>query len=78
MFFRCACWNLTIQSTAAADTNGKVNPNVGYVYRRLNDPVSTGIYECNKFCKCKSTCLNRVAQKPMRQQLQVFKQTNPF
>ena len=68
---RCSCWQLTIQSTAAADPDGKVNPNVGYHFRRLMDAVPTGIYECNKFCKCKSTCLNRVAQKPMRQQLQV-------
>merc|ERR1739848_532168 len=38
-----------------------------------DDPVSTGIYECNKFCKCKKTCLNRVAQNPLRIPLQVFK-----
>ena len=41
---------------------GKTDPSAGYQYRRLADNVSTGIYECNKNCKCKSTCLNRVAQ----------------
>ena len=35
--------------------------------------VPTGIYECNKFCQCNKTCLNRVAQNPIRIPLQVFK-----
>ena len=69
---KCACWQLTIQSTAATP-EGEVNPNVGYVYRRLTEPVSTGIFECNSKCKCKQTCLNRVAQQPLRCKLQVFK-----
>ena len=46
-------------------------PNVGYVYRRLLETVSTGIFECNRKCKCKQSCLNRVAQHPLRVKLQV-------
>ena len=41
---------------------GRTDSDVGYVYRRLVDNVPTGIFECNIGCKCKSTCLNRVAQ----------------
>ena len=41
---------------------GRTDSNIGYVYRRLPDNVPTGIFECNPRCKCKSTCLNRVAQ----------------
>jgi len=39
---------------------------VGYEFRRLKTCVQTGIFECNHLCKCKSTCLNRVAQHPLR------------
>ena len=63
---------LTIQHTNATSEN-KIDTNVGYEYRRLKTPVQTGIFECNKLCKCKSTCLNRVAQHPLRLNLQVFK-----
>ena len=69
---KCACWQLTIHHTNANNTN-QIDPTVGYNYRRLKMCVQTGIFECNPRCKCKSTCLNRVAQKPLRQKLQVFK-----
>lgn len=49
---------------------------VGYEYKRLNEPVPTGIYECNSRCKCKSNCLNRVVQHPLQLKLQVFKTVN--
>ncbi|XP_023339442.1 histone-lysine N-methyltransferase SETDB1 [Eurytemora carolleeae] len=68
----CACHQLTIQGTKC-DMAGKLNPNAGYKYRRLYEHVSTGIYECNQKCKCAKTCLNRVAQHPLRNKLQVFK-----
>lgn len=69
---KCACWQLTIQNTAASP-DGEINPNAGYSYRRLHDVVPTGIFECNSACKCKQTCLNRVAQNPLRSKLQIFK-----
>ncbi|KAF7994847.1 hypothetical protein HCN44_004319 [Aphidius gifuensis] len=69
---KCQCWQLTIQG---APFGGRTqNNNVGYVYKRLPEPVSTGIYECNSNCKCSvKTCLNRVVQHPLTLKLQVFK-----
>lgn len=50
--------------------------NVGYEFKRLPDPVPTGIYECNSRCKCAKTCMNRVAQHSIQLKLQVFKTGN--
>eukprot|EP00092_Neocalanus_flemingeri_P004501 GFUD01004846.1.p1 GENE.GFUD01004846.1~~GFUD01004846.1.p1 ORF type:complete len:756 (+),score=216.68 GFUD01004846.1:52-2319(+) len=68
----CSCWQLTIQATSC-DREGWVNTQAGYRYRRLPDVVLTGIYECNQTCACRTTCLNRVVQLPLRARLQVFK-----
>ena len=71
---KCACRKLTVQHTdAAPGMKGRMDPSVGYVYRRLADNVPTGIFECNSCCNCNTTCLNRVAQNPLRVRLQVFK-----
>ena len=43
-----------------------------YVYFECSLSLCPGIYECNKKCSCAKTCLNRVAQHPLRQKLQVF------
>ncbi|KAK0175942.1 hypothetical protein PV328_000131 [Microctonus aethiopoides] len=69
---KCQCWQLTMQG---ATFGGRVpNHAVGYVYKRLPEPVTTGIYECNSRCKCSvKTCLNRVVQHPLSLKLQVFK-----
>ncbi|XP_012219332.1 histone-lysine N-methyltransferase eggless [Linepithema humile] len=69
---KCQCWQLTIQG---ATLGGKVpNIAVGYIYKRLPEAVTTGIYECNSGCKCSvKTCLNRVVQHPLGLRLQVFK-----
>lgn len=69
---KCSCRQLTIQSTVGTAA-GTVNQDAGYVNRRLLNQVPTGIYECNSKCKCAQTCLNRVAQNPLRAKLQVFK-----
>lgn len=58
-----------LQATACA--SGKADPNAGYQYRRLMTNVLTGIYECNPRCSCRKTCLNRVAQRPLKLRLQV-------
>jgi len=68
----CTCHQLTIEATARC-ADKKINPNALYKHRRLMKLVPTGIYECNEMCKCASTCLNRVAQNPLRNKLQVFK-----
>ncbi|XP_034249281.1 histone-lysine N-methyltransferase eggless isoform X2 [Thrips palmi] len=73
---KCACWKLTIQGSALYP-GGVEDPNVGYYYKRLQERVITGIYECNEQCKCsKKTCLNRVVQHPLQLQLQLFKTPN--
>lgn len=67
---KCACWQLTLEGVRFMQKD--VNPDyVGYAYRRLIEPVSTGIYECNSRCRCASTCLNRVVQNPLQLKLQV-------
>lgn len=72
---KCACWQLTI---AGAKYGNPYTPaeEIGYEFKRLPEPVPTGIYECNSSCKCKSNCLNRVAQQPLQMKLQVFKTGN--
>ncbi|XP_037300403.1 LOW QUALITY PROTEIN: uncharacterized protein LOC115449535 [Manduca sexta] len=70
---KCACWKLTLEG---AKTIGLEGANVGYVFKRLPEPLPSGIYECNVRCKCKATCLNRVAQHPLQLKLQVFKTPN--
>jgi len=72
---KCACWKSTIEGQRNTP-NYQKHSNAGYTYRRLNESVSTGIYECNKKCKCNSLCLNRVVQQPMSQNLQLFKTKN--
>ncbi|KPI96426.1 Histone-lysine N-methyltransferase eggless [Papilio xuthus] len=66
---KCACWKMTLEGARTIGMEG----DVGYVYRRLPEPLPSGIYECNSRCKCRNTCLNRVAQHPLQLKLQVFK-----
>ena len=64
----CSCHGLTTE--AARALGGEAG---GYAWRRLHEPVIAGVYECNVNCGCSRTCLNRVAQQPLRNRLQVFK-----
>ncbi|XP_060858818.1 histone-lysine N-methyltransferase SETDB1-like [Metopolophium dirhodum] len=68
---KCACWQMTIEGQKSFPDPYK-DPNIGYDHRRLAEQVVTGIYECNKKCKCSSSCLNRVVQNPLSQKLQLF------
>lgn len=72
---KCACWQLTLQGAKYGNPETPIDE-IGYEYKRLNDPVPTGIYECNSQCKCKSNCMNRVVQHPLQLKLQVFKTVN--
>lgn len=67
---RCECWQLTMEAANASHQEIK---HIGYEFRRLNNQVITGIYECNSRCSCQVSCLNRVVQFPVRQKLQLFK-----
>ncbi|XP_071942977.1 histone-lysine N-methyltransferase SETDB1-like isoform X2 [Antedon mediterranea] len=69
---KCPCQQLTIDATHAS-RDGKVDVNAGYKYRRLEEQLTTGIFECNSKCKCSKSCYNRVAQNGVRVRLQVFK-----
>lgn len=72
---KCSCAQLTIESSNAIDD--VVDPNAGYHYRRLKETLSTGIYECNQYCKCsQQTCYNRVVQNGIQLRLQVFMTEN--
>lgn len=72
---KCACWKLTLQGAKYGNPDTPIE-DIGYQYKRLNEPVPTGIYECNSRCKCKASCLNRVVQHPIQLKLQVFKTVN--
>uniref|UniRef100_A0A182J3P8 Histone-lysine N-methyltransferase n=1 Tax=Anopheles atroparvus TaxID=41427 RepID=A0A182J3P8_ANOAO len=73
---RCQCWQQTIRGAMHSKPGTPIDE-LGYVYKRLDEPVLTGIYECNSRCKCKvNECLNRVVQHPLQTKLQVFRTTN--
>ncbi|BFZ05005.1 hypothetical protein BsWGS_08044 [Bradybaena similaris] len=67
---KCACQQMTIQNTSWI---GEIDPDAGYHYKRLPEPLFTGIVECNMRCKCDKRCHNRVAQQGLQMRLQVFK-----
>ncbi|XP_072034491.1 histone-lysine N-methyltransferase SETDB1-B-like isoform X2 [Amphiura filiformis] len=69
---KCACWQLTIESTAV-NPSGTKDKKAGYMNRRLIEHLPTGIFECNKRCKCNQQCHNRVVQHGIKLRLQVFK-----
>ncbi|XP_044305082.1 histone-lysine N-methyltransferase SETDB1 isoform X1 [Varanus komodoensis] len=73
---KCACHQLTIQATACTP-GGQSNPNSGYQYKRLEECLPTGVYECNKRCRCNTDmCTNRLVQHGLQVRLQLFKTQN--
>ncbi|XP_059823865.1 histone-lysine N-methyltransferase SETDB2 isoform X4 [Hypanus sabinus] len=65
---RCACQKLT------AKVNKRFGKTSGYEYKRLLQCAPSGLYECNKWCKCnKRLCENRVVQQGLTIRLQLFK-----
>uniref|UniRef100_A0A2K5JAN0 Histone-lysine N-methyltransferase SETDB1 n=1 Tax=Colobus angolensis palliatus TaxID=336983 RepID=A0A2K5JAN0_COLAP len=73
---KCACHQLTIQATACTP-GGQINSNSGYQYKRLEECLPTGVYECNKRCKCDpNMCTNRLVQHGLQVRLQLFKTQN--
>ncbi|XP_032888707.1 histone-lysine N-methyltransferase SETDB2 isoform X2 [Amblyraja radiata] len=64
----CACQQLTTK------VNKRFNKASGYEYKRLLQCAPSGVYECNKWCKCdKRMCENRVVQQGLTVRLQLFK-----
>lgn len=73
---KCSCHQLTLQATACTP-GGQANPHAGYLYKRLEECLPTGIYECNKRCKCcAEMCTNRLVQHGLQVRLQLFKTQN--
>uniref|UniRef100_A0A3B3BS61 [histone H3]-lysine(4) N-trimethyltransferase n=1 Tax=Oryzias melastigma TaxID=30732 RepID=A0A3B3BS61_ORYME len=73
---KCSCHQLTLQATACTP-GAQINPNAGYLYKRLEECLPTGIYECNKRCKCcAQMCTNRLVQHGLQVRLQLFKTQN--
>ncbi|XP_042297054.1 histone-lysine N-methyltransferase SETDB1 isoform X2 [Sceloporus undulatus] len=73
---KCACHQLTIQATACTP-GAQINPNAGYQNKRLEECLPTGVYECNKRCKCNpNMCTNRLVQHGLQVRLQLFKTQN--
>nr|XP_056709521.1 histone-lysine N-methyltransferase SETDB1 [Euleptes europaea] len=73
---KCACHQLTIQATACTP-GGQINSNSGYQHKRLEECLPTGVYECNKRCKCsRNMCNNRLVQHGLQVRLQLFKTQN--
>ncbi|XP_075763582.1 histone-lysine N-methyltransferase SETDB1 isoform X3 [Pelodiscus sinensis] len=73
---KCACHQLTVQATGCTP-GGQINPNAGYQHKRLEECLPTGVYECNKRCKCNmNMCTNRLVQHGLQVRLQLFKTQN--
>ncbi|XP_029141083.1 histone-lysine N-methyltransferase SETDB1 [Protobothrops mucrosquamatus] len=73
---KCACHQLTLQATACTP-GGQLNHNSGYQHKRLEECLPTGVYECNKGCRCNlNMCTNRLVQHGLQVRLQLFKTQN--
>nr|XP_020849427.1 histone-lysine N-methyltransferase SETDB2 isoform X2 [Phascolarctos cinereus] len=71
---KCACLQLTAKGYDESSAWSSVKPTYGYSYKRLQQPVPNGIFECSLLCKCDPrTCQNRVVQQGLQVRLQVFK-----
>ncbi|KAM4601093.1 histone-lysine N-methyltransferase SETDB1-B [Polymixia lowei] len=73
---KCSCHQLTLQATGCTP-GAQINTNAGYMHKRLEECLPTGIYECNKRCKCcAQMCTNRLVQHGLQVRLQLFKTQN--
>ncbi|XP_077066742.1 histone-lysine N-methyltransferase SETDB1-B isoform X3 [Siphateles boraxobius] len=73
---KCSCHQLTLQATGCTP-GGQINANAGYHHKRLEECLPTGIYECNKRCRCNAQmCTNRLVQHGLQVRLQLFKTQN--
>ncbi|XP_063173850.1 histone-lysine N-methyltransferase SETDB2 isoform X2 [Candoia aspera] len=70
---KCACLLLTKRTFLKAALPPRRGPTHGYNYKRLEEPISSGIYECSLLCGCdKNMCQNRLVQHGLQVRLQVF------
>lgn len=86
---KCACYRktlnqallnhdtLVIEKQKCRYTLSNIIKSIGYQRKRLINPVSSGIYECNSKCSCHHQhCTNRLVQHGLFVQLQLFKDKN--
>ncbi|CAF1173306.1 unnamed protein product [Rotaria sp. Silwood1] len=86
---KCACFRKTldqavlnhdpivIEKQKNRNTLSNIIKTIGYQRKRLLNPVSSGIYECNSKCSChRRHCSNRLVQQGLFVQLQLFKDKN--
>jgi SET domain-containing protein len=83
---KCACFRKTldqallnhdpliIEKQKTRNTLSHIIKSTGYQRKRLLNPVSSGVYECNSKCSCHPKhCSNRLVQQGLFVQLQLFK-----
>ncbi|ODM99504.1 Histone-lysine N-methyltransferase eggless [Orchesella cincta] len=70
---KCSCWQMTMSGISFKIGEMEGEKLQGYENRRLKGHVLSGIYECNRNCKCRSTCFNRVVQNKVKWPVQIFK-----
>jgi hypothetical protein len=68
---KCECQQLTAETHQRLDEEIRQDAADGYILRRLESKLFTGIYECNSLCGCRKNCVNRVVQNDMLVPLQV-------
>ncbi|XP_023328199.1 histone-lysine N-methyltransferase SUV39H1-A [Eurytemora carolleeae] len=61
---KCSCYGMN-ETEMAYNQNGRLRVDIGYP-----------IYECNKRCKCPSSCRNRVVQNGRKVKLGIFRTSN--
>ncbi|XP_051771513.1 histone-lysine N-methyltransferase SETDB1-A-like isoform X2 [Ctenopharyngodon idella] len=69
---KCACHQLTIEATSLC-SGGPVDVSAGYTHKRLPASLPTGVYECNRLCRCDPRmCSNRLVQHGLQLWLELF------
>ncbi|BES96570.1 Histone-lysine N-methyltransferase [Nesidiocoris tenuis] len=71
----CECASLTVESYLSWNCHSTTTlepQQIGYQHKRLLNEIPTGIYECNKRCKCGPNCPRRLVQHPSEVKFQLF------
>ena len=75
----CECTSCGLEQDAKGDSEGCCPSAMGgfkFAYTKhskLRIPVGNPIYECNKLCLCKKTCVNRVVQNGRKHKLAIYR-----
>lgn len=70
---KCACFQKAWDNCSVETRESVGQENFGYRFQRLGRSFLSGIFECNKNCKCRqTTCVRRVVQNGITCHLQLF------